>query len=66
MDLTTLLDLANSRISPIAALLKGRLKIKGLFRIGTLLMFMKIFLKSLKMVAENPNTNYFEQDRKTR
>jgi putative sterol carrier protein len=66
MDLKTLLDLANSRIGPISAVLKGRLKIKGIIRIGTLLKFMKIVLKTMKMVAENPNTNYFEQNRRTR
>jgi putative sterol carrier protein len=66
MDLKTLLDLANSRIGPISAVLKGRLKIKGIFRIGILLKFMNIFLKTMKMVATNPNTNYFEQNRRTR
>ncbi len=66
MDLQTLLDIAYSRISPISAVLKGKLKIKGLLKIGTLLKFMKIFLKSLKIVAANPNLYYYEQNKKTR
>ena len=66
MDLETLLDIAYLRINPILAVLRGKLKIKGLLKIGTLLKFMKIFLKSMKMVAANPNLNYFEQNKKTR
>jgi putative sterol carrier protein len=66
MDLETLLDIAYLRINPITAVLKRKLKIKGLLKVGTLLKFMKIFLKSMKMVAANPNLNYYEQDKKTR
>lgn len=66
MNLETLLDIAYLRINPVLAVLKGKLKIKGLLKIGTLLKFMKIFLKSMKMVAANPNLNYFEQNKKTR
>ena len=66
MDLKTLLDIAYLRINPILAVLKGKLKIKGILKIRTLLQFMKIFLKSMKLVAANPNLNYYEQDKKTR
>jgi len=66
MDLETLLDIAYLRINPILAVLKGKLKVKGLLKIRTLFKFMKIFLKSMKMVAANPNLNYYEQDKKTR
>ena len=66
MDLKTLLDIAYLRLNPIIAVLKGRLKVKGLLKIRTLLKFMRIFLTSMKMVAANPNLNYFEQNKKTR
>lgn len=66
LDLQTFLDVAYLRINPISAVLKRRLKIKGLLKIRTLLKFMKIFLKSMKMVAANPNLYYYEQNKKTR
>ena len=66
LDLQTFLDISYGRINPISAVLKGKLKIKGLLKIKTLLKFMKIFLKSMKMVAANPNLNYFEQNKNTR
>ena len=66
MDLYTLLDIAYGRIGSIKATLSRKLKIKGLLKIGTLLRFMKIFLKSMKMVAADPNTNYFEKNKETR
>jgi putative sterol carrier protein len=66
LDLQTFLDIAYLRINPISAVLKRRLKIKGILKIRTLLKFMKIFLKSMKMVAANPNLYYYEQNKKTR
>jgi putative sterol carrier protein len=66
LDLQTFLDIAYLRINPISAVLKRRLKIKGLLKIRTLLKFMKIFLKSMKMVAANPNLYYYEQNKTTR
>ena len=66
MNINTLLDLAYGRLNPIKAVLKRKLKIKGLLKIGTLLKFMKIFLKTMKMVASDPNTNYFELNKETR
>ena len=66
MDLYTLLDIAYRRINPIKAVLSRRLKIKGILKVGTLLKFMKIFLTSMKMVAADPNTNYFEKNKETR
>ncbi len=59
MGIYTFLDLAYGRLNPIKAVLKRKLKIKGLLKIGTLLKFMKIFLKTMKMVASDPNNNYF-------
>jgi putative sterol carrier protein len=66
MDIYTFLDLAFGRLNPVKAFLKGKLKIKGLLKIGTVLKFMKIFLKTMKMVASDPNNNYFELNKETR
>jgi putative sterol carrier protein len=66
MDLDTMMDIAYGRSGPIIAVLKRKLKVKGILKIGVLLKFMKIFLKSMKMVAKNPNTNYFEVEKLTR
>ena len=66
MDIYTFLDLAFGRLNPVKAFLKRKLKIKGLLKIGTVLKFMKIFLKTMKMVAEEPNNNYFELNKETR
>ena len=66
MSLNTLLDISYGRINPINAVLKGKVKMKGMFRIGTVLRFLKIFVKSLKMVASQPNLNYYELNKETR
>ncbi len=66
MDIYTFLDLAFGRLNPVKAFLKRKLKIKGLLKIGTVLKFMKIFLKTMKMVALEPNNNYFELNKETR
>jgi len=66
MGIYTFLDLAYGRLNPIKAVLKRKLKIKGLLKIGTLLKFMKIFLKTMKMVASDPNNNYYEFNKETR
>jgi len=66
MDIYTFLDLAFGRLNPVKAILKRKLKIKGLLKIGTVLKFMKIFLKTMKMVASEPNNNYFELNKETR
>ncbi len=61
-----LLDMANRRLSLIKAFLTRKLRIKGIYKIGTLLKFYKIIFKTMKMVAANPNNNYFEQNKETR
>ena len=66
MDIYTFLDLAFGRLNPVKAFLKRKLKIKGLLKIGTVLKFMKIFLETMKMVASDPNNNYFELNKETR
>ena len=60
MNIYTLLDLAYGRLGPIKAVLKRKIRIKGLFKVGILLKFIKIFLKSMQMVAADPNNNYYE------
>ena len=66
MDIYTLLDLAYGRIGPIKAVFRRKIRIKGLLKFGILLKFIKIFLKSMKMVASEPNNNYFELNKETR
>lgn len=66
MNIYTLLDLAYGRIGSIGAVLKRKIRIKGLFKFGILLKFMKIFLKSMQMVASDPNNNYYELNKETR
>ena len=66
MSLNTLLDISYGRINPINAVLKGKVKMKGMFRVGNVLKFLKIFVKSMKMVASQPNLNYYELNKETR
>jgi len=66
MNIFTLLDLAFNRLSPVKAVLQRKLKIKGIYKIGTILKFMKIFLKSMQMVASDPNNNYYELNKEVR
>jgi len=66
MNLNTLLGLAYKRLGLIKAVLTRRLKIKGIYKIRTVLRFKKIFLDTLKMLAADPNQNYFEINQDTR
>ena len=66
LSLATFLDLAFSRSNPIKATITRKVKIKGIYRIVTLLKFLKIFVKSMKMVAKDPNQNYYELNKETR
>ena len=66
MNIYTLLDLSYGRLGPIKAVLKRKLRIKGLFKVRILLKFIKIFLKSMQMVAADPNNNYYEVNKETR
>lgn len=61
MSLQTLLDLAYERLNPIRAFLKRKLKIKGIYKVRTLMKFMKIFLDTIKMMAKDPNDKYYKQ-----
>ncbi len=62
LDLNTMLDIAYGRIGPITAVLKRRLRIKGIYKIGLVLHFKKVFLDTLKMVAADPIEKYYELD----
>jgi putative sterol carrier protein len=66
MNLYTFLDLSYGRLNPIKAVLMGKLKIKGILKISVLLKFMKIFLKTMKLVAKDPNIYYYEKNKDTR
>jgi len=66
MNIYTLLDLSYGRLGPIKAVLKRKLRIKGLFKVRILLKFIKIFLKSMQMVAADPNNKYYELNKETR
>jgi putative sterol carrier protein len=63
LSLTTLLDLAYKRISVVKAFLTRKLKIRGVYKVKVLLKFSKIFLDSIKKIAEDPNENYYEVER---
>jgi len=63
LSLTTLLDLAYKRISVVKAFLTKKLKIRGVYKVKVLLKFSKIFLDSIKKIAEDPNENYYEIER---
>ena len=66
MSLDTLLDIAFGRLNPILGTVIRKVKIKGIYRLITLLKFLKIFVKSMKMVAADPNQNYYELNKETR
>ena len=66
MNIYTLLDFAYGRLGPIKAVFQRKIRIKGLLKFGILLKFIKIFLKSMQMVASDPNNNYYELNKETR
>ncbi|MFW9952691.1 MAG: SCP2 sterol-binding domain-containing protein [Candidatus Thorarchaeota archaeon] len=66
MSLNTLLNLAYGRLNPIKAVLKRQLKIKGILKVGTVIKFIKIFLRTMKMVTEDPAIKYYEKNKETR
>ena len=66
MGVSTMLDLAYGRIGPIRAVLFRKLKIKGILKVGVLIRFQRILMKSMKLVAAEPNINYFELEKETK
>jgi putative sterol carrier protein len=65
-DLKSLLDLAFGRIGMVSAVLTRKLKVKGLWKIRALLKLIKILFKPMTDVANNPNQNYYEQEKEIR
>jgi putative sterol carrier protein len=61
MSLDTLLEIAYGRLNPINAVMKRKVKIKGI-----IIKFLKIFVNSMKMVASQSNLNYYELNKETR
>jgi len=59
MELDGMLDLAYGRKGLVSVFLKGKMKIKGMYKLGAVLKFKKIFMTSMKMVAKDPNLDYF-------
>ena len=66
MNIYSLLDLAYGRINPVKAVFQRKIRIKGLLKFRILLKFMNIFLKSMQMVASDPNNKYYELNKETR
>ncbi|MGQ4873920.1 MAG: SCP2 sterol-binding domain-containing protein [Promethearchaeia archaeon] len=66
MNLDTMLDIAYGEIGAIAATLRGKIRIKGIYKIRTLLRFIKIFLKSISMVAADPCNSYLDIEKMTK
>nr|MDO8085824.1 SCP2 sterol-binding domain-containing protein [Candidatus Sigynarchaeum springense] len=52
MSLETIIALADGRTSPVRAFLKGQLKVKKAWHVGTLLKFLKIILPALRIAGE--------------
>ncbi|HEC91660.1 MAG TPA: SCP2 sterol-binding domain-containing protein [Candidatus Atribacteria bacterium] len=61
MELDAMLDLAYGRKGLISVFLRGKMKIKGLYKLGTVLRFKKIFMTSMKLIASDPNLHYYEK-----
>ena len=66
MSLNTLLAIAYGRINPIKAVVAKKVKMKGIFKLGTVLKFLKIFVGSMKQIATQTNENYYELNKETR
>ena len=67
LGLQTMLDIAYGREDPLLATQKGIMDLEGLGDdSGNLVRFYNIFLASMQKVANNPNLNYYELDKKTR
>jgi len=64
MGVNDMIDIAFGRLGVIKAALTRKIKIKGILKIGVILKFMKIFLNSMKMVAQDPVIDYNEYERK--
>ena len=52
MSLGTMTALANGEIDPLRAFIKGQVKVKKIWHLGTLLKFLKIFIPALKIAGK--------------
>ncbi len=67
LNLQTMLDFAYGRENPIFGMENGLMEMEGLGNDSTnLVKFYNIFMVSMQMVAAEPNTNYYELNKKTR
>ena len=67
LNLQTMLDFAYGRENPVFGVENGLMEMEGLGGDSELLVrFYNIFMISMQMVAAEPNTNYFELNKKTR
>ncbi len=67
LNLQTMLDFAYGREDPLLGVGEGLMEMEGLGDDSDLMVrFYNIFMVSMQMVAAEPNTNYFELNKKTR
>jgi len=67
LEMQTLLDIAYGREDPLSAVGKGIMELEGLGDDSAkLVRFYNIFLVSMQKVANNPNINYYELNKKTK
>lgn len=67
LNLQTMLDFAYGRENPIFGVENGLMEMEGLGNDSDLMVrFYNVFMVSMQMVAAEPNTNYFELNKKTR
>lgn len=67
LRLQSMLDVAYGREDPLLAVQKGIMELEGLGDdSGNLVRFYNIFLASMQNVANQPNVNYYELNKKTR
>jgi putative sterol carrier protein len=57
--LNTFLDIAYGRLSIASAFIKRKFQIKGLYKIGTVIRFYRVFIKTFKQMAKDPNLAYY-------
>ncbi len=66
MTVTTMLDLAFGRKGLIGAVLTRKMRIKGMYKMGTLMKFYRIFYRPMHTLIEDPSTKYYELNKTTR
>ena len=66
MTINTMFNLAYGRKGLIGAVLTRKMRIKGFYKMGTLLKFYRIFYRPMKKLVAEPNTKYYEMNKTTR